>query len=118
MHLFGIERRVAAQDVRTHTAAHSDHRGGGLVRRLLDPAGDGIPAAELLRLPGAQRLQAVRRDDVRDAVQQRRRVAREIGVPGVGVHDIRARDIPDDLEIHAHRLHGGVRRGEFTRNGI
>ena len=104
-HLGGVERRVAAQDVGAHALAHRDDRRRALVRGLLDPARHRVPAAELLGLPRPQRLEAVRGDDVRDAVQQRREVPGEVRVPGVAVHDVGAGDIRHDLEIRAEGLH-------------
>ena len=50
-------------------------------------------AAELLGLPRSQRLEAVRRHDVRHAVQQGRGVPGEVGVPGVGVDQVGAGDV-------------------------
>jgi hypothetical protein len=117
-HALRVQRRVAAQDVGAHALADGDDRGGALVGALLDPARHGVAAAELLGLPWAQRLEAVRRDDVRDAVQQRREMAREVGVPGVTVHHVGARDIRHDLEVDPERLEGRVGRGEFGRDVV
>ena len=94
-------------------ARHGDHRVGGFERGLLDPAGDPVAAAELLGLPRTQRLEAVRGDDVRDAVQQLREVPGAVRVPGVRVHEVGAGDVLGDLQIDAEGREGGVRVGEL-----
>ena len=55
------------------------------------PGRERVAAAELLGLPRPQRLQAVRGHHVRHAVQQLGDVPGEVGVPGVGVHQVGAR---------------------------
>ena len=111
----GIQSRVAPQNVGAHPPTDGDHGRSSLVGGFLDPARHGITAAQLLRLPGAKRLETVRGDDMRDTVQQRRRVPREVRVPGVGVHEIGTGDVTDDREVDPHGLDRGVRRGELTR---
>src|SRR5215218_3124103 len=49
------------------------------------------PVAQLLALPRPFRLEAVRRRDVGDIVQQLREMAGEIGVPGVTVDEVGSR---------------------------
>ena len=78
-----VHLRVAAQDVLAHALRHGDDRRRRLVGGLLHPGGEGVAAAELLGLPGPQRLQAVGAEHVRDAVQQRGQVSGHVGVPGV-----------------------------------
>ena len=52
-----VDARVAAQDVLSHTIGNSNDSGGSLVSSLFHVGGQAVPAAELLSLPGAQRLQ-------------------------------------------------------------
>ena len=82
---------------------------GALERGLLDPARDAVAAAELLGLPRPQRLEAVRGDDVRDAVQQLGEVAGAVRVPGVRVHEVGARDVLRHLQVDAERRERRVR---------
>ena len=70
VHLGRVEGRIAGEDVLAHGAGDGDHGVGGLDRGALGPARQGVAAAELLGLPGAQRLQGVGGHHVRDAVQQ------------------------------------------------
>ena len=105
----GLDARVAAQDVLAHPPGDRDDGGGGLVRRLLDEGREAVPPAQLLGLPRAQRLQRVRRDDVRDIVQQRGDVPREVRVPGVGVDQVGPRARGRDLQVDPQRRQGGVR---------
>ena len=88
--LVGVHRGVGPQDVLTHAGAHGDDGVGTLVRRALHPRGDPVAAAQLFGLPRPHRLQAVGREDVRDAAHEAREVAAEVGVPGVRVHEVRA----------------------------
>jgi hypothetical protein len=108
-----IDLRVAAEDVGPHAGADRDHSGGVLVRELLDAAGDGIAAAELLGLPRTQRFEAVRGEDVRDSVQLGGEMPGEVRVPGVAVDDVGLLDRGDDLEVGAEGLQRAVRGGEF-----
>ena len=80
-----------------------------------------VAAAELLGLPRTQRLEAVRGDDVRDAVQQLRGEAGEVGVPGVRVHEVGARDVLGHQQVDAHAWRARVaprrtRRASDTPN--
>ena len=84
---FGIQRRVGAQHVVAHAGADRDHRVGGLDRGRLHPRRHPVAAAELLGLPRPHRLERMRGQHVRDAVQQRGQVPGQPGVPGVRVHD-------------------------------
>ena len=83
----GIDGRVHPQHVGTHPRADGDHRFGRVHRGLLDPRRDPVAAAELLGLPRPQRLQRMRGQHMRYAVQQRREMPGHPGVPGVAVHD-------------------------------
>ena len=67
-----------------------------------------VTAAELLLLPRAQRLEAVRRRDVRDAVAELRQVPGEIRVPRVRVDELCAVHARGHREIDGHRLEGRV----------
>jgi hypothetical protein len=60
----------------------------------------------------------VRRDDVRDAVQQLRDVPGQVGVPGVAVHEVRAGARGRHLQVDAQHLKRGVRRLQATGNPI
>ncbi|BDZ38117.1 hypothetical protein GCM10025863_07310 [Microbacterium suwonense] len=102
----------------THPGADGDDRGRVLVGESLDAAGDRVPTAELLGLPRPQRLQAVRGEHMRNAVQLRREMACEVRVPGVTVHDIRSRNVAHHREIRSERLHGGVGIHQFGRRAI
>ena len=104
VHNFGVHERVAVEDILTHTRTHGDDGVGVGVRGVLHPGGDGVAAAELLALPRPAGLQRVRRDHVRDVVQQARQVAPEIGVPGVGVGDVAAGDGLGHAEVHTQGL--------------
>ncbi len=114
----GVDRRVAAQDVRAHPGRHRDDRVRRLDRRALRPARECVAAAELLGLPGPQRLQAVRAQHVRDAVQQLRRVAGHVRVPGVTVDEVRADAPGRHLEVDPEDTERGVGRGEGCRHAV
>ena len=114
----GVDGRVAAQHVVAHRRRHRDHRRGRFVRRPLHPGGDRVPAAELLGLPRPQRLQRVRADHVRHAVQQRGEVAGEVGVPGVGVDQVRAGAAVGDREVDAEGAQRRVGVGELGEVGV
>ncbi len=83
----GVDRRIAAQQVAAHLGGHRDDRVGALEAGALGEARDGVAAAELLRLPGPHRLEAVDGRDVRNAVRERGEVTAEVRVPGVAVDD-------------------------------
>ena len=110
-----VDRRVRGQHVPLHAPGHRDDRVGGLDRGALAERGQRVPAAELLGLPRAQRLEAVRGDHVRHAVQQLGGVAGEVRVPGVAVHDVGARAAGRHLQVDAHRAQRGVRAGQLGR---
>ena len=82
-HSLEPQRPWKARAGRRHAGAHRDHGVGGQVGSALDPGGDAVATAELLRLPWPQWLQGVRGHDVRHVVQQLGEVAGHVGVPGV-----------------------------------
>ena len=100
----GLDRRVAGEHVVAHRAGDRDDRVRALERGALTEGREVIAAAELLLLPRAQRLEAVRRRDVRDAVVELREVPREIRVPRVRVDELRAVHAGGHLEVDGHRL--------------
>ena len=99
VHFRRVDRRVHPQDVVTHGPGHCDHGVGALDGRALHPAGQPVAGAELLRLPGAQRLEAVGRHHVGHVVEDVRQVAGEVGVPGVAVDQVGGRDIGGHAEV-------------------
>ncbi len=80
-----------------------DHRVGGEVRGPLHPARQPVAAAELVGLPRPPRLQRVRRDHVRDAVQQPGEQPRGVGVPGVASAPGRRRPAPPAISTSTPR---------------
>jgi hypothetical protein len=74
--------------VALHRLRHGDHAVGVLVRRPLDPAGGVVGRAELLDLPRPVRLERVRGEHQRHAVQLLRQAAGQVRVPRVAVHDV------------------------------
>ncbi len=119
-----VDVRVRAADVLSHRARHGDDRVGRFDRRALAERRDCIAAgSELLGLPRAHRLEAVRRDDVRHLMQELGHVATEVRVPGVRVHDVGAVELGRHREVDRHRLQRragateGVPRGEGERTG-
>src|ERR1017187_5413538 len=60
-------------------------------------------------LPRAERLKRMRGDDVRHAVQEGSQVARQVGVPGVRVHQVGGADSSGHRQIGGDRLQGLVR---------
>ena len=117
VHLVRIDVRVGGQDVLLHAAGDCDDAVGVLIGVPLGPGAQVVAAAELLALPRAERLQAVRGDDQRDLVQLLGQTAGQAGVPGVGVDDVGV-DVVGDLQIHAERLDRAVRVLEFGRGVI
>ena len=81
-----------------------------LQRGALAAARQRVAAAELLRLPGAQRLQRVDGGDVRDAVEELGEVAGEVGVPGVAV----ASSAPSAAAAIVRSIDNGAQRGEVA----
>ncbi len=118
MHPVGVDRGIGGEDVGAHRGGNGDDGVGRLVGGALDPRGDGVPAAELLGLPRPQRLQGVRGDHVRHAVQQPGEVAGEVGVPGVRVHQVGAGAAVGDGQVDAEgrerRWRRRARRGRRT----
>ena len=117
-HALGVHIGVGGEDVAAHAVGHGDDRGGGLVGGLLREAGHPVPAAELFGLPRAQGFQGVGGEHVGDVVHEGGQVSAHVGVPRVGVHQIRALNVPDHGEVHPEGLHGGVGVGQFTRHGV
>ena len=91
LHARRVDRRVALEHVVAHRAGDGDDRVRVLERGALAERREVVAAAELLLLPGPQRLEAVRRRDVRDAVVELRQVAGEVRVPRVRVDELRRR---------------------------
>src|SRR3989442_683257 len=106
--LLGVHAEVGG-DALPHLPGDRDHAVGGLDRRLLDPARQEIARAELVGLPGPERLHAVERDDQRDPVERSDPEPRHVGVPGVGVGDVGVHGIARHRERDRKRLE---RRGE------
>ena len=75
LHLAGVDRRVNPQDVVAHGLGHRDHCVGALDGSALHPAGQPVAGPELLGLPRAQRLEAVRGHHVGQVVKDVRQVA-------------------------------------------
>ena len=113
-----IDRRVGGEHVALHAVRHGDDRVGGLQRGALDPRRQRVAATELFGLPRPERFETVRGDDVRHAVQQLRDVPGEVGVPGVGVHQVGAGAAGDHLQVDAHRAQGRVGLREAGRVGV
>jgi len=108
LHALGVDRRVTAEHVVAHRAGDGDDRVGGLEGGALAERGKVVAAAELFLLPRPQRLEAVRRRDVRDAVVELGEVAGEVRVPRVRVDDLRACDAGRHRQVDGHRLERGV----------
>ena len=78
-----------------------------------------VAAAELLGLPRPVRLERVRGQHVRDAVQQRGEVAGQVGVPGVGVHDVAAGAIAAAIDRSTDSVcSGGVGAAASRGSGV
>ena len=118
VHSVGINAGVAAQDIVTHTVRHRDNRAGGLIGGFLHVGGQAVATAELLSLPGAQRLERVGGDDMGNVAQQRGHVASEVRVPRVRVHEVRPLTRRGDLEVYAQRPQGCVRSGQLRHVGM
>ena len=52
------------------------------------------------------------------AMQQRRQVAGHVGVPGMGMDQVRSGDVRHDAQIHPEGLDSGIRRPQIIRSGI
>ena len=83
-------------------------------RRLLQPDGEIVAAAELLAFPGPQRLQRMDRDHERNAVVHLREDAAPVAVPSVAMHQIGI-DLRG-VEIRA-ALHRAENRTQRRRTG-
>ena len=103
-----VQRRIGMQHVGAHPGADGDHRGGRFDRRLLHPGRDPVATAELLGLPRTHRLQRVRGQHVRDAVEQGGQVPGHAGVPRVGMHDGGRRGGIDHVQVGRQRGEGEV----------
>ena len=55
---------------------------------------------------------------VRDAVEQRRDVSGDVGVPGVGVHQVGAGDVRNDLQVDPEGLDRGVGGAQVFGHGV
>ena len=118
VHSVGINAGVAAQDIVAHTVRHRDNRAGGLIGGFLHVGGQAVATAELLSLPGAQRLERVGGDDMGNVAQQRGHVASEVRVPRVRVHEVRPLTRRGDLEVDAQGPQGRVRSGQLGQVGM
>jgi len=107
-----IQPGVPAHDVVSHRLADRDHRRRAAIGGLLSPRRQPVAAAELLLLPGPRGLERVGGDDVGDAVEEARQVTREVGVPGVGVDDVRACDRRRHLEVGREDPQRGIGAGQ------
>jgi hypothetical protein len=113
-----INRRIGRAQVPCHAGGHRDDRVGGFDGRALAPGGQRIAAAELLRFPGPQRLEAVGGDDVRHSVQEFGQVAGEVRVPGVAVHQVGAGASGGDRHVDPDGAQGRVRTGQVRGLGV
>ena len=103
LHPGGVHRRVHPQDVVAHGPGHCDHRVGALDRCALHPAGQAVTSAELLGLPGPERLEAVRGHHMRHTVEDVRQVPGKVGIPSMAVDQVGGRDISGHAEIGRQR---------------
>src|SRR6185437_13878277 len=115
----GADGRVGGEQVGAHAVGDRYDSGGRFDRHPLAPGRQGVAAAELLGLPGTQRLQRVDGHHVRDAVQGGGQVAGQVRVPGVAVHHVgRAGPVLGGAHRRHHRqvgrdrAQGSVRAGE------
>ena len=108
-----VNRRVAAQDVLAHSVGYGNDGGGGFVGRFFDVGGQAVPTPELLRLPGAQGLQGVSGDHVRNIAEEGGNVARKIRIPRVGVHQVCSVAGCGNLEVNTERAQGGIGSGQL-----
>ncbi len=116
-------RRNAVQllHVIFHRLGHGDDAVCVLVCRALDPGGRVIGAPQLLRLPGAVRLQRMGRQHQRRTRERARQAPRQVRVPGVTVHDVGRFDRPHHRKITHKRVEQpampGIVGGDFGRRG-
>ena len=118
VHALGINAGVAAQNIVAHTVRDRDDRTRSLVGGLLHIGGQSVATAELLSLPRAQRLQRMRRDNVRNVAEKRCNVPSEVRVPGVGVDQVRSLARSGDLKINTERPQRGVRSCQLGQIGM
>jgi hypothetical protein len=95
---------VVLEDVVAHEVRHRDHAVGRLDDGLLDPRGDVVARAELVALPGAERLHGVERHDERDLVQHADPHRAHVRVPRVRVDHVRVDVVPRRGESDRERL--------------
>ncbi len=103
-----VDAGVAAKDVVGHARGDRHDSVGGFDRRPLAKRRERVTAAKLFFLPGAERLERVRGDDVRDIVQQLRHVAGEIRVPRVGVDEMGGVRRRGHRQVGRHREQRGI----------
>ena len=115
VHALGINAGVAAQNIVTHAVRDRDDRTRSLVGGLLHVGGQAVATTELLSHPRAQRLQRMRRNNVRDVAEKRRNVPSKVRVPGVGVDQVRPLARSGNLEVDAERAQRGVRSGQLRQ---
>lgn len=112
MHPLGVQRRVGAKNIRTHSRAHRDDGVSGLDGRLLHPGRDAVPATELLCLPRSHRLEGVGGENVGYVVQHGRKMSCHPGVPRVRMSDRCRRRGVDHGEVGRQCRERGVGTGE------
>ena len=113
-HLVWIKIRVGGQNVLAHATGNGDHAVGVLVSVLLGPGAQVVAATELLTLPWAERLQRVRGDNQRSAMQHLGQVAGQAGVPSVRMNNVGIH-IVGNLQIHAEGLQCRIGIGKLGR---
>ena len=104
----------AASTSCAHAVGDRDDRVRGLHGRPLAPGGQRVAAAELLGLPGPQRLQRVDGDHVRDPVEQRGQVTGQVRVPGVRVDQVGGGHRGRHRQVRGDRLQRLVRAREVV----
>jgi hypothetical protein len=109
LHVGRIDGRVGRQDVAPHGRRHGDDRVGVFDRSSLRPAGQGVAAAELFGLPRPQGFETVSRHHMWDPVEQFCQMACQVGVPRVGVDEIRPGRRLCHAQINRQCLQCGVR---------
>ena len=88
----GVHVGIGAQDVVPGALRDGDDGIGIVDGRGLHPRAHGVAAAELFSLPRAQRFQAVRGQDKRDAEELFRQESGHRNIPRMGVDDVDVRD--------------------------
>ncbi len=97
---------IAVEDVAAHSVGDGDHGVRTLHAGPFTEERKRVAAAELLRLPGPQRLEAVDGHDMRDRPHELGQVPTEVRVPRVAVHEVDPLDGRRHREIDRHRLEG------------